>query len=665
VEFRILGPLEVVEDGNPVALGTLKERLVLAVLLLHANEFVSRERLIDDLWGPAPPPTARQAVNVYLSKLRKTLGVVGTDPIATASGGYRLLVDPERLDASRMQRLVACAREHVSRGELESAAERFREALALWRGPTLAGLLLESRGRDEVARLDELRLAVLMDQIDCDLALGRHEQALGELGVLVREHPLRERLRAQQMLALYRAGRQADALGAFAEARRTLVDDLGIEPSEALQRLQQAILRHDPSLETAEGTATVNGLAPHAAATPPPTRGTDAEADGGRRRRRFRPRRWQLALAAIVILSGSGVAAALLARSAGATPHVVPNSLVRIDPGSGKIVSDTRIGVEPQAIAVTPSAIWTVNNGDNPGSNAGLSLSRYDLRTHKVQTPGGIPPQPFDLVADAKGTIWVSSFASNITRLAFRTGGTSAGPLKPSQTTSIPIPWPGAGSLALGQGYLWVIAGPITTPGEDDRAWLVDLATNKVVRPLRLGHATTSIAYGDGAAWIGGFGTEHASVSTPPSSSSTGASWLTVISPAAPRPHSYRLQTGDTYVPGIAVGNGKVWVLTSCGTCALPDTHKLLEFDPNRRRVVHRFPLGLREPNSVAVGAGYVWFTNQIDASVTQLDPRSGRIIRTIPVGEPRTAATCGIAATHDAVWVTIGDNHPCVSSGP
>ncbi len=274
MEFRILGPLEVIENGNPVALGTLKERLVLGVLLLHANEFVSRERLIDDLWGEAPPPTAHKAVNVYLSKVRKALSLAGADPIRTASGGYRLHVEPEMLDASRMQVLIAEAQELVAKGELESAAEGFREALALWRGPTLAGLQLESRGRDEVAALDELRLTAMMDRIDCDLALGRHEQALGELGVLVSEHPLRERLRAQQMLALYRADRQADALEAYAEARHTLVDDLGIEPSEALQRLQQAILRHDPALEAPTGTAAINE-----AALPP----TPVEERGSRR----------------------------------------------------------------------------------------------------------------------------------------------------------------------------------------------------------------------------------------------------------------------------------------------------------------------------------------------------------------------------------------------
>jgi ABC-type sugar transport system substrate-binding protein/DNA-binding SARP family transcriptional activator len=267
MEFRILGPLEVIEDGEPVALGTLKE----------------------------------------------ALSAAGVDPITTASGGYRLNVEPERLDATRMQVLVAEAQELVANGELESAAERYREALSLWRGPTLAGLQLESRGRDEVAQLDELRLSALMDRIDCDLALGRHEQALGELGILVREHPLRERLRAQQMLALYRAGRQADALDAYAEARRTLVDDLGIEPSEALQRLQQAILRHDPALEAPMGTAAINGAA--LAPAPAEDAARAALAPPSRPRRRVFRRRY-LALAGLVAVAAVAVSLALSTRGA-------------------------------------------------------------------------------------------------------------------------------------------------------------------------------------------------------------------------------------------------------------------------------------------------------------------------------------------------------------
>jgi DNA-binding NarL/FixJ family response regulator/DNA-binding SARP family transcriptional activator len=255
VEYRILGPLEVVDEGEPVPLGRLKERLVLAVLLLHANEFVSRERLIDELWGEAPPPTARKAVNVYISQLRKTLAQDGHDPIATADGGYRIEVDAGDLDVARMQQLLATARERAAAGELEAAGGLLREALALWRGPTLAGLLLESQGRGEVAQLDELRLTALMERIDCDLALGRHEDVLGELHLHVAEHPLQERLRAQLMLALYRAGRQADALEAYQQARDELVKELGIEPSPALQRLQKAILNQDPALELTAGIA--------------------------------------------------------------------------------------------------------------------------------------------------------------------------------------------------------------------------------------------------------------------------------------------------------------------------------------------------------------------------------------------------------------------------
>src|SRR6266513_1844455 len=272
MEYRILGPLEVVEGGEPVPLGRLKERLVLAVLLLHANEFVSRERLIDELWGESPPPTAKKAVNVYVSQLRKALTRNGHGPIATADGGYRLEVGADELDAAHLRQLLANARERAAAGELEAASELLREALALWRGPTLAGLLLESHGRDEVAQLDELRLTALMDRIDCDLALGRHEQVLGELQVLVGEHPLRERLRAQLMLALYRADRQAEALEAYQQARKVLVEELGIEPSAALQRLQKGILIQDPALELTAGIAAPNGFARHAPAAHTSTR---------------------------------------------------------------------------------------------------------------------------------------------------------------------------------------------------------------------------------------------------------------------------------------------------------------------------------------------------------------------------------------------------------
>jgi streptogramin lyase len=564
--------------------------------------------------------------------------------ITTASGGYRLHVEPEQLDAGRMHRLVASARECVANGELESAAVRLQDALLLWRGPTLAGLRFESRGQDEVARLDELRLTALMDRIDCDLALGRHEHVLGELNLLVHEHPLLERVRAQQMLALYRADRQADALEAYVAARRTLVDDLGIEPSEALQRLQQAILRHDPALETPAGTAAVNGLVGGEVAQPPDPR------------KGFRPRRRQLALAALVILAGSAAAAATLSRSAGASPRVVPDSLVRIDP-SGKIASVTQLGAEPQQVAATAAGIWLSNLGEN-------SVSRYDPRTHKVLTLG-TPPEPFNVVADARDA-WVSSLKQStvITRFAgFGTGDSAGwGPLDPSSTPTIDLPQPGAVSLALGSGYLWAVAGPKTTFGTDDRVWLIDPATNRVVRQLRLGSETTSVAYAGGTAWVGAFGSEQ---KMRYGSQGDGASWLFSVKLGArgPRMHKYLLETGDSAGPfSVAVGYGMVWVL-NCGTCNGPvDNQKLFAFDPDKRRFVKRIPLGGRNANALAVGAGAVWVVDQVHASLVQFDPKTYRA-RVIPVGNPKNAAICAIAASRDALWVAVG-NRFCEDGG-
>ncbi len=205
VEFRILGPLQVLDGEVEVPLPSGKERELLAVLLLHAGAVVSRERLIDELWGESPPATAGKALNVHVSQLRKTLARNGHEPIATRPPGYALRVDPEQLDARRFERLVAQARERTAAGEVAAARALLVEALVLWRGPALDGIELESAARTEAARLEELRLAARMDRIDCDLALGRHEQLPGELEALIGEHPLRERLaRAADARALSR-----------------------------------------------------------------------------------------------------------------------------------------------------------------------------------------------------------------------------------------------------------------------------------------------------------------------------------------------------------------------------------------------------------------------------------------------------------------------------
>ncbi|HMC80462.1 MAG TPA: BTAD domain-containing putative transcriptional regulator, partial [Acidimicrobiia bacterium] len=249
MEFRILGPLEVV-GGAAVDLAGQRERALLARLLLSANQVVSSERLIDDVWEDAPPGNALRALPVYISRLRKALRGGGLDDVvATCAPGYVVRLAPGDLDAARFEALVASGRDQAAAGNAEDASTVLREALALWRGPALADVADLSFARAEAARLEEARLSALEDRIDADLASGRHGGLIGELAALVAAHPLRERLWGQRMLALYRAGRQAEALRAYQELRGILVEELGVEPSATLARLETAILRHDEELE--------------------------------------------------------------------------------------------------------------------------------------------------------------------------------------------------------------------------------------------------------------------------------------------------------------------------------------------------------------------------------------------------------------------------------
>jgi DNA-binding SARP family transcriptional activator len=237
MQFALLGPLEVRDEGRTIKIARGKPRALLALLLLSPGRVVPVERLIDELWGETPPATVATALHVYVSGLRKALGE-GT--IATHEPGYAIQVAPEAVDLHRFEQLRREARD----ADPERAAALLAEALAMWRGPALADVALPR----EAARLEELRLGATVERIDAELELGAHEELVPELEGLVREHPFHERLRRQLMLALYRAGRQADALAAFADARRTFVDTLGVDPSPMLQELQHAILRQDVSL---------------------------------------------------------------------------------------------------------------------------------------------------------------------------------------------------------------------------------------------------------------------------------------------------------------------------------------------------------------------------------------------------------------------------------
>jgi DNA-binding SARP family transcriptional activator/class 3 adenylate cyclase len=263
MEFQILGPLEVLDGGQALNVGGGKQRGLLAVLLLNASRVVSSDALIDALWGEQPPETAAKAIQIYVSQLRR---VLGKERLETKAPGYLLRVGRDELDLYRFEALL----EEGKESGLEAASETLREALALWRGPPLAEFGYASFAQPEIARLEELHLACLEARIEADLLCGRHAELVSELDGLVAEHPLRERLRAQLMLALYRSGRQAEALVAYRDAWSALVEELGVEPGRSLRELHQAILRQDPALDLVQATVPQKEPEPAPIPVPPP-----------------------------------------------------------------------------------------------------------------------------------------------------------------------------------------------------------------------------------------------------------------------------------------------------------------------------------------------------------------------------------------------------------
>jgi DNA-binding SARP family transcriptional activator len=281
-QFLILGPLSVLRNGGELALPGRRPATLLAVLVVHANEHVSSDRLAEELWDGRPPPTARSALQMHVHALRGALGP--SPPLRTVPGGYVLDVPPDGIDAAAFERSVARGGEALAAGSPHEACAALRDALSRWRGDALEGFADAGFARLEARRLEELRLGALELRFDAELSLGRHGEAVPELSRLVGSHPSRERFRAQLMLALYRSGRQADALLEYQHARRYLVDELGLEPGAELQTLQGAVLAQDHKLDLADAgqhrsTSGVDRRRTRLPAPPTPTVGRDADVD--------------------------------------------------------------------------------------------------------------------------------------------------------------------------------------------------------------------------------------------------------------------------------------------------------------------------------------------------------------------------------------------------
>ena len=349
------------------------------MLVIQANEVVSSDRLIDELWKERPPETAATALHGFVSQLRKALepgrasGAPG-EVLLTRAPGYMLRVKPRAIDAARFEELLADGRDALDAGEAGRAAAILREALGLWRGQALADADNAPSVHAAAMRLEELRLEALEERIDADLAMGRDDELVPELEALVEREPVRERLRGQLMLALYRSGRQADALELYQETRRTYTARLGIEPTPRLRELEQAMLRQDPEL--------------------------DAGLPRVRPRAVLRHRRRAVALsAATFALVVAAIAVAVVVTRPDASLEGAPGSVAVIDPEAGRVVDTIEVGSSPAAIVFGHGSIWVANSEDD-------TVSRIDAESREVVKVIGVP-SPVDL-AVGPGAIWVA-----------------------------------------------------------------------------------------------------------------------------------------------------------------------------------------------------------------------------------------------------------------
>jgi peptide/nickel transport system substrate-binding protein len=577
VDVRLLGPLEVRLGNGPIELGPRKQRAVLAMLALEPGRTVSADRLAEGLWGDELPPSAAKMVQHYVSHLRRVLDGDGVQ-IVTHGRGYELQLSERDVDAVRFEQLV---------GE-----SRPRDALALWRGDALADLTDEPFAASEIRRLEELRVRAAECAIDADLEAGRHGEVVGELDGLVAAHPLREHLHAQRMLALYRSGRQSEALEAYRDARAALVDEIGVEPGAELQRVHEQVLAHDPALE------------PPAPAEPVP--------------RREPPRRRHLLFGAAAVLL-AGVLAFGVIRVLGpeSLPGIDENHVGLIDPDNGHITKQIRVGRSPSAMADGGGSTWIA-------SAAQGTVTRIDRRSNDrlIIPVGGTPAA----LAFAGGSLWVADSDSRDV--------VQVDPGADKVSERIPV-GNAPRALAVTRGALWVASGV------DGRIRRVDLHSARVTQTIPVGANPSALAAGAGSLWVAseeagtvtrieprtGAKLPTIRVGNGPSALAfgEGAVWvvnrqdgtLSRIDPAT-NAESWRVGVG-TDPTAVAVGAGAVWV-------AGGDDGTVARVDPDGPRKAKRLKTGSR-PSAIGVAGGSVW----VGADAPQSAHRGGTLHVRLP----------------------------------
>jgi DNA-binding SARP family transcriptional activator len=577
LRYLILGPLEVRDGETEVALRGGQQRKLLAILLLHSGEAVSSDRLIEELWDGKPPETAAKALQGYVSSLRKQLG---PEAVETVGAGYRLEVAPADTDAGHFGALLAEARPL----ERAPALAKLREALALWRGPALADFAYDDFARNEIDRLDELRLGAIERRIDLELALGHHDDLVPELESLVHAYPLRERLRGHLMVALYRSGRQADALDAYQDARTALRDELGLEPSEELQALQRAILDHDAELAA------------------PPRVDVPVPAGAGRPPRSRKLRRPLLAVVlGLAILGGVAVALALtLGANNAEAVAVAPNSAVMIDQGTTRVEGVDR---RPTAVAVGLGGVWVTNSVSG-------TVTKLDPATGDFVATIGVGTGDLNDVAVGLGSVWVADGNDGtVTQIDPTLDQVSHTYPEAAQSTIAANP---VFYVAVGSGHVWATRG--------NELLRIDPKSGRVRVWAKVG-TPTGLATGGGYVWVTSqtqnlllrVNAETPNTFTPQAQPSTpiapvfvrGSLWL-IEGSELQQIHPLDLAAGDSFrVKGgpsaLAAGNGALWATTYGGSL------KRVVGSGGVTTLLHvSKKLGL---SAVAVGRGATWVT--------------------------------------------------------
>jgi YVTN family beta-propeller protein len=573
-------------DGRRLDLGGPRPRALLAILVLRLGEVVPIERLADELWGETPPKSAHHLLHVYVSNLRKELG----GRLVTRAPGYVLELEPDDLDARRFGSLFAHGTRQLAAGDPAGAAKTLRKALALWHGPALADFTYEPFAKAEIGRLEELRLVAIEERIEADLALGGAAELVGELEALIGEHPLRERLRGQLMLALYRGGRQADALAAYQDTRRALVDELGLEPSEELQRVERAILTHDPTLTPAPRASHVQ------AAT------ADASGPSAGPMRRLR-----VLAAAGSLLVAVGIAAATtrLTRDSESAPLVVaPDSVAIVDPKTNRVVGQVPVGARPVSVVVGHGSVWVANADDG-------TVSRIDPRIRQVVKTIGIGAPVSDLAVSASG-IWVASGSEGTVSQIDPESNAVVGEVDlrgPNPLAPRPVH-----AVAAGAGAIWATSG-------DDSVVRIEPATNKVTAQISVPSAPVDLAANRSAVWVELVGERLLRIE-PRTNGVTAA-----------------VPIGDPV--GVATGVDAVWIADLRGAIS--------RVDPVTVAVTDTVRVGA-ELSAVALGHGALWVANPVRGQVIRVDPRTTGVTGTIGVGNVPT----DVAVGDGSVWITV-----------